>query len=146
MPNRRMAEVIATKLREGLIWPGDGERQPMAIPLPAFTSQAGMPEEYNTLVTQTGIMVGEAIIAAIEEQGVELVDNDQMHRIRAIEDRDARGEGARTIPVHCRCDQNFKDPLMYLTYNDGPHIIIDGSHLLRGLQGRSVKHPHDRSR
>lgn len=144
MPNQRIAALISAKLRDGLTHPGDPARdvpaRPIALP---FGKTAGMPKEMVDLVNTTTDLLAEAVVHLIETEGAcELVPRDE-----AVTMRRAIGEGppaALTLPVHCRCDRDLRDPLVLLKPPTNDRIVIDGPALLEGLRVRGVECPHTR--
>jgi hypothetical protein len=140
MPNDRIAELIERKFISGLEHPGDPQNGVPAKPLqlPIFNT-TGMPKEMADLVLGTARTLAEAIVHLIEtDGGSEIVDKLELERLRAV--------GAETAPetlaVHCKCDRNRTDPLMLLTYDGGPRVVIDAPALLTGLQYRKTGCPH----
>jgi len=143
MSNERIAQLISDRLVTGLTHPGDPETgaKPTQIALPFQTT--GQPEEMVNLIVGTTKLLGEALVHLIEtEGGVELVDREEAKQMRI-----AVGQGPETplaTPVHCRCDADKVDPLMFLTITDPERIVIDGPTLIRGLSQREVACPHER--
>lgn len=140
MTNKPMAVKIASALREGFLHPGDPERniKPTPILLP-FKARHGMPKEMGDLMTETSELLGECIVALIEQ------DDEIVPRKEAKAMRRAVGKGPANpiaTPVFCRC--NPTEPLIYLTITDPESITLDGAALLRALEGRSVECPHDK--
>lgn len=144
MANETIAMMIAGGLQAGLVHPGSENEKSMTLGLPAFRT-AGMPEQVRTQVELTVKLIGEAIVHLIETDGhSEIVDKDELAQLRRTNDR-ATGvdRGPQIIPVHCRCDNAFTDPLMLLTIDGSPHVVIDGRPLIQGLSYRSAECPHE---
>jgi hypothetical protein len=144
VPNARITELIAAKLRSGLTHPGDPERNIPSRPIVTpFGRTAGMPKEMADLMNASTKMWAEAIVHTIEtEGGCELVPRED-----AVEMRRAVGAGppaALTLPVHCRCDRDLRDPLVFIAPPRNDRIVIDGPALLEGLRTRGVECPHPR--
>lgn len=141
---QQMAELIARKLREGMIHPGDPDNDipPQPIILP-FTHAPGRPKEMNDLLDATVKMLSEAVVSTmVTEGGVDMTPRDELAELRM-----AAGEvapGTNVIPVYCHCDGQRTDPLMLLTITNPNFIIVNGPHVLRGLRGRAEKCPHER--
>jgi hypothetical protein len=140
--NKRVAELIAKGLREGLTRPG----QPNAprILLPQFRT-AGMPKEMAELADETATLLGEAIAGLIEtEGGVEMIAKDDIAQLRE-EARSVEHDSARrVVPIHCRCDKARSQPLAILTVTDSPAIVVDGKQLIGSLAALSPECPHER--
>lgn len=146
MPDPRMADLITTHLASGLLHPGNPEndKPPWTIMLP-FRSSPGMPKEMVEQLNVTAKAIGEAIIHLIETEGQSvIVSRDELARLRYTQDQAVGTAAAGVLPVHCRCDRNYSDPLMYLTVDNTERVVINGRQLLKGLAGRSVDCPHTR--
>src|SRR4051794_31667478 len=116
MSNPDMEELIASKLRDGFIHPGNKENnfQPTPIVLP-LKGSAGMPKEMADLMDGTAKLLSECIISLIEGEGdSEIVPKAEIRSIR----RAAGDLVATQMPVYCRCDTKRTDPLMVLTVTD----------------------------
>lgn len=140
MPNPEIEELIAQKLREGFVHPGNeaNDYQPTPILLP-FKNSAGMPDEYAKLLNATATNLSECIVALIEgEGGCEIVPKGEARTLR----RAAGDKMPTMMKVYCRCDQKRNDPLMILSVSDPENVVIDGPTLIRGLNRREAKHPH----
>lgn len=138
---RDMADLIATKLRDGIIHPGDLDRDIAPTPIKLPFSTAGMPKEMGDLLSKTVTLLSEAIVNTIVTEGdVELVPRAEVATLR-ITAGDAGG--LRVVPIHCRCDTKRQDPLAILTVADPDCIVIDGPMVLGGLHKRSAKCPHE---
>lgn len=142
MPNQLIAELIARKLRDGLLHPGDPERNiaPTPIALPFRTT--GMPAEMADLINDTVKLLSEAIVHAIESEG----DCEIVPRADAKSLRIAAGDKAgapNLVPVHCRCDRDFQNPLVILTVTDPDRIVVDGRVVIANMARRSEKCPHE---
>lgn len=141
MPNKKIADLISNGLRTGLTHPGHDGGPPMPIVLPIFRT-AGMPPEMGDLVTETATLLGEAIVALIEDEGKsEIIDKDTAAEFRIADEAAPR----RQVLVHCRCDTTRTDPLAVLTVTNSEHVVIDGKTLIKGLSTRSIECPHRRS-
>lgn len=141
MANKKIADLIAGGLRNGLTHPGRDGGKPMPLVLPMFRT-AGMPQEMSELVDETATLLGEAIVALIEEEGdSEIITKAQGVQMRIAEQDET---ATRHVAVHCRCDSERKDPLAILTVTNSPYVVIDGKQLLKGLAARSQDHPHER--
>lgn len=142
MANVRIAGLIAKKLREGIVHPGDPERDmpPRPIMLP-FTHAPGRPQEMNDLLDETVKVLSEAIVHIIEVDGnVEMVDHTEARAMRKALGQGP--EGPQAVPLHCHCDSQRVDPLAILTVDDPDVVLVDGAALIRGLSRREVKCPH----
>lgn len=142
MTNKRVAELIAKGLRDGLSRPDDPDAA--KIFLPQFRT-TGMPKEMAELANQTATLLGEAIANLIETEGeVEMVAKDDVAQLReearAIENDSAK----RIVPVHCRCDKARSRPLAILTVTNSPVVVIDGKQLIGSLAELSPECPHER--
>lgn len=139
-----MAELIAKRLREGMIHPGDPDNDvgPTPIMLP-FSHAPGRPKEMNDLLDATVKLLSEAIVFTIVAEGeCDITPRDEVAELRM-----AAGEitpGTNVIPVHCHCDTSRTDPLALLTMTNPNFIVVNGPAILRGLRGRSEKCPHER--
>lgn len=141
MPNKKIADLISNRLRGGLVHPGRDGGPPMPIALPLFRT-AGMPPEMGELVNETANLLGEAIVALIEDEG----ESEIIGKQAAVEFRIAdEAAPRRQVLVHCRCDKKHSDPLLVLTVTNSPSVVIDGKQLLKGLSARSVECPHRRT-
>lgn len=140
MANKKIAELIAGALRNGVTHPGRNGGDPMPIVIPMFRT-AGMPQEMTELVDETTTLLGEAIVHLIETDGEsEIVSKDQATQLRIAESDAA----VRNVSVHCRCDSDRSNPLAVLTITNSPYVVIDGKQLIKGLAARSPDHPHPR--
>ena len=144
MGNEHVERILAEKLANGFLHPGDPENDvpPTPILLP-FRPPKGAPKEMADLMNGTTKLLAECIVNAI------LVDADCeiVPRVEAATMRRAVGEGPEgpmVVPVFCRCDSKRANPLAMLTITDpeGP-VILDGPTLLRGLHRRGVDCPHE---
>lgn len=141
MANKKIADLISAALRNGITHPGREGGQPMPIVLPMFRT-AGMPQEMSELVDETTTLLGEAIVALIEEDGnSEIISKEQAVEMRIAEQDESV---TRHVAVHCRCDSDRKDPLAIFTITNSPYVVIDGKQLMNGLAKRSPEHPHPR--
>lgn len=102
---------------------------------------AGMPPEMSELVDETTNLIGEAIVALIEDNGCEIVSKERVIEMQIAEQDE---NATRIVAVHCRCDSERKDPLAMLTVTNSPTVLIDGKQLINGLAARSPEHPHQR--
>jgi hypothetical protein len=139
MSNPHIAALIASKLRDGVVHPGDPAKdvQPRTIALP-FGMRAGQPQEMLDLMDATTTMLAEAIVNLIETDGdTALVPNDELAAMQAT----TPDKGA-TIPVFCRCDSKGA-PLMVLTMTHPDRAVIDGATLIHALSKREVACPHE---
>ena len=140
MPNQQITELIEQKLISGLPHPGDPDAgtPPKTLQLPIFNT-AGMPQEMADLVLSTARTIAEAVVHLIETDGKsEIVDSLELERLRSV----GAEHPPEMLAVHCRCDRDRTNPLMLLTYDGGPRIIIDAPALLTGLSHRKTKCPH----
>ena len=141
MDNKRIAQLIAKGLREGLTQPG--QPNGAKIFLPQFRT-AGMPKEMAELADETATLLGEAIAGLIETEGeVEMVAKEDIAQLReqALTDDSDR----RVVPVYCRCDTTRSRPLAIFTVTDSPSIVIDGKQLIGSLAELSPECPHGRA-
>lgn len=144
MANEHVQRVLAEKLRDGFLHPGDPEHDvpPTPILLP-FRPPKGAPKEMADLMNGTIKLLTECIVAAIEQDA----DCEIVPRAEAATMRRAVGmgpEGPAITPVFCRCDTKRANPLALLTVTDpDAPIVIDGPTLLRGLHRRGVDCPHE---
>lgn len=141
MPNKKIADLITKGLREGLMAPGVDGGKPTPLVMPGFRT-AGMPKEMSELVDETAVLLGEAIVALIENEGAsEIVDKDRMAEVAIAEADDG---AMRQLAVHCRCDTSRSDPLMFLPITNSPVAIVDASQIIKRFTARTVEHPHKR--
>lgn len=142
MTNQRIADMITQKLlSNGLVHPGDpvAGRPPMPIVLPVF-GRAGMSKEMADLSNAMAKLLGEAIVHAIETDGASvIVDRQEAIDLQAVADT---SPGSKVVPVHCRCDRNRTDPLMHITVDGKPRIMVDGKQLIGSLSKRNPDCPH----
>ena len=142
---QEMAELIAKRLREGMVHPGDPDKDipPTPILLP-FSHAPGRPKEMNDLLDATVKLLSEAVVFTIvNEGGVDLTPHDEMGALRMAAGDVAPGTN---VPVYCAlCDPNRSDPLAVLTMTNPGFIAINAPAVLRGLHGRSEKCPHERT-
>lgn len=142
MANPLIAQRIAQQLREGsLTHPGNPDTgvPPKPLMMAAFRS-AGMPQQQAELVNKTVDLIGEAIVAAIEETH-DIVPHGEVAIMQAAVDENPPKR--RTISVHCRCDRRREDPLMMITVDAvEPMVVISGKQLLEGLAHRESACPH----
>lgn len=137
-----IVKLLTEKLQHGFVHPGDRGKgiPPTPIALP-FKPTPGMPKEMGDLMIGTAKLLAECIVSTIEVDG----ESEIVPRTEAKAMRRAVGEGPSgpaMVPVHCRCDRKFANPLIVLTVTDPDRIVIDGRTLLRGMAGRSPQCPH----
>jgi hypothetical protein len=139
-----ITELIASKLRTGFIHPGDRGRgipeTPIVLP---FATRAGQPKEMSDLMDGTVKLLAEAIMFTITGEG----DTELVPRAEARTLRHAAGTGPggpTMVPVHCRCDRKFTEPLAVLAVTDPARIVIDGKAIIRELGKREIACPHKR--
>lgn len=140
---RQMVDLIADKLRNGIVHPGDASRDvaPTPIALP-FGRVAGRPKEMDDLLDKTATLLAEAVVHTVVTEGdVELVARAEAATMRI--NAGEAGSGLRVVPIHCRCDTGYRDPLAILTVADPDRIVIDGPIVLGGLAKRSPECPHE---
>lgn len=139
MSNAKIADLIASKLRDGVVHPGDPAKdvQPRTIALP-FGMRAGQPQEMLDLMDATTTLLAEAIVHIIETDGdTALVPNDELAAMQAaVPDKGA------TIPVFCRCDPKGA-PLALLPMTHPDRVVMDGGALIHALSKREVACPHN---
>jgi hypothetical protein len=144
-PYAELAVQLAAKLQAGLNWPGDPARKlpPKTLLLP-LRPGAGMPKEMGQLLNETAKQLAEAMIHFVTaESGKKLVDVGEMERLSTMETRTSGGKQfARPVPLHCICDRQLADPLVYLTITDDHRIVVDARQLILGLEKREAAHPH----
>lgn len=144
MPNQKMAELLATKLREGITHPGDPatEMPARVITLPVFRT-VGLPKEVAEQVDLTVKLLAEAIVHTIEVDGEgEIAPRAELANIRANAENAA--SEVRMMAVHCRCDGKRQDPLLMLAVTNEAQITVDGKQVLGALSQRSIECPHER--
>lgn len=129
----QVAERIAEGFRTGFAHPVDPQNQPPI--LTAAFRTAGLDPDTTKAVNDAAIMLGEAIVAAIETDQV-IIPRAEYKRLQ----QDSAAPGS-SVAVHCRCDTGRKDPLMLVAVH-GPTAVVDGPTLLRGLAQRSANCPH----
>lgn len=144
--DQHIIDLLASKLRNGLVHPGDRGRgipeTPIALP---FVTRSGQPKEMSDLMDGTVKLISEALFFAItdEAQG----DSEIVPRSEARTLRHAAGtgpSGPTMVPVHCRCDRKFADPLAVIPVTDPARIVLDGRAMIRELGKREAKCPHKR--
>lgn len=139
-----MIDLIAEKLRNGIVHPGDRGRgipeTPIVLP---FTTRLGQPKEMTDLMDGTVKLLAEALIFAITGEG----DSEIVPRTEARSLRHAAGTGPAgptMVPIYCRCDRKFEEPLAVIPVTDPARIVVDGRAMIRELGKREVKCPHKR--
>jgi hypothetical protein len=139
MPSPKIADLIAAKLRDGVVHPGDPAKdvQPRTIALP-FGMRAGQPQEMLDLMDATTTMLAEAIVNIIEVDGDSvIIGHDELAAMQAaVPDKGA------TIPVYCRCDPKGA-PLALLPMTHPDRVVMDGAALIHALSKREVACPHE---
>lgn len=145
-PGPRLAELIAAKLRVGIIHPGDPDHgiPSRVLSYPAFRPGGGMPKEMAELVNESTRLLGEAIVSLIRSAGdLDLIPRGEYVRLSNMETRTGGGQPFQgVLPVHCHCDTGFVDPLLVLTTTDNPRIVVDGQAFLQSMTRREIAHPH----
>lgn len=144
MPNQKIVDLLANKLREGITHPGDPAREipPRVIQLPVFRT-VGLPKEVADQVDATVKLLAEAVVHTIEVDGEgEIAPKVELANMRANADN-ARAD-LRMVAVHCRCDGRREDPLVMLTVTNESQVVVDGKQILGALVTRSVECPHGR--
>lgn len=142
MPNPMIAEMLARRLADGFLHPGDPENDvpPRPIILP-FKPAPGMPEEMGKLMTSSAKLVAEAMVEAIEtDADCEIVPRAE---IRTMKHTIGADDGPSLMPIYCRCDTRRERPLAILTVSDPGAVVIEGMSFLGGLRQRSMTCPHD---
>jgi hypothetical protein len=135
MPNPAAVTLIAARLPNGLVHPGDGDKQPAKlIPLPGlsnlglpqgmaehFAKEAGMP---SSDVPQR---IAEAIVHTLETDGdLELVPRAELEQLRAqAATLDDVNPNAPVVIVRCGCNT---EPILQLSIGR-PLMVIDGKAL-----------------
>ena len=139
-----MIDLIADKLRNGMIYPGDRGRgipeTPIVLP---FTTRAGQPKEMSDLMDGTVKLLAEAIMYTLTGEG----DSEVVPRSEARTLRHAAGTGPAgptMVPLHCRCDRKFEDPLAVIPVSDPARMVVDGRAMIRELGKREINCPHKR--
>ena len=146
MPDPRMAELLTAKMIEGMIHPGtpenNYEKRPVLLP---FRYTSGMPKEYADQMKATAKLWAEAILHTIETDGEsEIVHRTDAASRRNTVERVQNSAWSRNVPVHCRCDTDYRDPLLVLKITDDPHTVVNGKQIIKGLSKRSPDCPHQR--
>ncbi|AII28266.1 hypothetical protein SEA_SMOOCH_28 [Mycobacterium phage Smooch] len=139
MANKKIADLIANGLRQGLVHPGKDGGPPTPVVIPMFRTE-GMPNEMAELVGATADLLGEAIVELIETEGdSQIVSNTEVIANRVANDDDA---ARRQVTVHCQCDVRRTNPLAVLTVTRSPYVVVDGKQLIDGLAKRTAECPH----
>lgn len=140
MSNSDVEALIADALQAGFLHPGDPKRgiKPTPILLP-FRPTHGMPKEMSEMMVKTAQLLAECIVSLIE-QGHDIVGKDELRGLRYTAEQTPLS--VLGTPVHCRCDVDFKDPLIVLTITDPARAVVDGRAVINALKGRDPKCPH----
>lgn len=133
MANKKIAELIANGLRDGMMHPGREGGDPTPVVLPMFRT-AGMPPEMTDLVNGTATLLSEAIVELIEAEH-EIIDKEQAATFRIADENAER----RRVPVYSRTDRQHTEPLFILTITNSPFVTIDEKQLLKGLKARAER-------
>jgi hypothetical protein len=139
--NTAIANLVAEKMRNGLVHPGNRDEGKPATPLALpFGQVAGRPKEHQDLINGSVQMMAEAIVHTIETDGnVEFVDRGELAALRhAAGDTDLANT---SMPVYCRCGTL----LMVLSVIDPGNVRVDGPSLLRSFEQLGNACPHGKS-
>ncbi len=130
MANKKIAELIANGLRDGMMHPGREQGDPIPVLLPFFRT-TGMPPEMADVVTETAMLLSEAIVALIEtdHRVVEKGELEELHVAKAA-------APSRHVPVYSKADKRRTKPLFVLTVTNSPYVMIDEKQLMKGLNAR----------
>lgn len=151
MPNPRIATLIAQRIPAGLPHPGDGKDQkPAMLNLPAFRSTGLPPGMEAHFAKEAGLpsndiprLIAEAVVNLIETDGdSEIISKAELTELRA-KAATLDGQTPQQITVHCRCDNQLKNPLVVLAAQPGDHWTVNGKLLLQGLANRTTECPHE---
>lgn len=113
MSNPKIAELLASRLGEGMSHPGNPDKgqPPTLIPLPGFRT-TGLPEEQAKAYQGAAQAFGEAVVFTIETDGEsEIVPKSELAQLRAAE-----AEPGDAVPVAC---QSCSEPLFWLQGKNG---------------------------
>lgn len=147
MTNRDAIALLAKRLPDGLLHPGDDHSPPFAIPLPGlnasvipqdmadqFSADAGIPKG------NTAQLVAEAAVHTLEAEGdFEIITKAELAALRQ-QAADAP-DGRRVVKVYCQCDSGRVDPLLTLAVGKSDEVVIPGNLLLPHLARRDPQCP-----
>lgn len=140
---QRIADLVATKLRDGIVHPGDPDNNIPATPIMLpFRPTSGMPKEMGDLLDKTTILLAEAIVSTIiTDADAALTPRAEVGMLRTAAGE--KGASPTLIPVHCRCDRTLSNPMMILRMSDPQRVVVDGPSILKGLRAREIDCPHE---
>lgn len=108
--NKAAAQLISDRIANGLIHPGDGDKQPpKLIPLPGLSNLGITPEQAEHFAKQAGLpandaplLIGQAVVHLLETKW-ELVDRDELAQLRSAVATPADvSPAAPTVHIMCR--------------------------------------------
>jgi len=105
MTNVAVAQMLAGKLSEGLIHPGDDTTPARVLVLPGFRT-VGMPEAMAVEVNDYAKLIAEAIVATIVDDGSAIVPAEELALIRKAMDV-AEPPTQQVVRVTCAVCQSF---------------------------------------
>lgn len=142
MTNTAAVALIAERLPEGLMHPGDGKKQPpKLIPLPGLKNLGISPEQAAHFAKQAGMpandapkLIAEAVVHLIETDlngGSTIISNAELEQLRAqaatIGDVNPNSP---TVAIHCHC--NLAKPVLHLAVGRAM-VVMDGAGLRKRL-------------
>lgn len=138
MSNTAVAQMLAVKLSEGLIHPGDAKNPATVLQLPGFRT-VGMPAQLAEQMTDYAKLIGEAIVATIEDDGSAIVSAAELTQVREML-KMTEPVTAQVIRVNCTVCGNF---LFSMNINPGnPTPGVNGPYFLGQLQSIPIDCPH----
>lgn len=148
MPNQAVADLLARKLGDGLIHPGDETTggSPIVVPLMGYRTAGMSPEQVEAYgLNKNAKLVGEAIVNTVERDGWEIISQAELGRLRQLA---AQAEtGVATLPpymsLHCNMCQSTADQfILRLPANADQTYRVDVKNLIRSIGGLNPECPH----
>jgi len=139
MSNTAVAQMLAVKLAEGLVHPGDDNTPATVLQLPGFRT-VGMPPQLAEQVTDYAKLISEAIVATIEDDGSAIVPASELAQIRKAVAEMTEPVTVRVIRVNCTVCGNFLFSMN--TDPTNPNPGVNGPYFLGQLQAIPAECPH----
>lgn len=134
--NQAVARLLAGKLSEGFVHPGDDKSPATVLVLPGFRT-VGMPAPMAEQISDYATLIGEAIVATIEDDGNAIVSAAELAQIRERLDM-TTPPAQHTIRVECAVCGTFMFSLNVAV--DNPKI--NGPYFLTEMTKLTVDCPH----
>lgn len=142
MPNPAAVALITKGLTSGVMHPGDqAKNQPakLLMPLPGFRNAGLPPEQAAHFAKEAGLpdndapkLYAEALVNAIETEGLELVARTELEQLRAqVATPQEASPNIPAVSVYCSC--NAAKALLQVPIGNRARVTVDGGMLKRHM-------------